>query len=138
MTSTSRATLPSMPADLADRADFDDADRGLIGSLGPCVVHRRRRSGRLGQRRLRASSTATARTPPTRACGARASCRAKQGLYEVTDGIYQVRGLDLSNMTLVEGDDGRHRDRPADLEARRPPPRWRSTASTAATGRSPR
>ncbi len=29
-----------------------------------------------------------------------------QGLYEVTDGIYQVRGLDLSNMTLVEGDAG--------------------------------
>ena len=31
---------------------------------------------------------------------------ARQGLYEVTDGIYQVRGLDLSNMTVVEGDDG--------------------------------
>ena len=30
----------------------------------------------------------------------------EQGLYEVTDGIYQVRGLDLSNMTLVEGDEG--------------------------------
>lgn len=30
----------------------------------------------------------------------------KQGLYEVTEGIYQVRGLDLSNMTLVEGDSG--------------------------------
>jgi linear primary-alkylsulfatase len=27
-------------------------------------------------------------------------------LFEVTDGIYQVRGLDLSNMTLVEGDRG--------------------------------
>ena len=31
---------------------------------------------------------------------------AKQGLYKVTEGIYQVRGLDLSNMTLVEGDTG--------------------------------
>ena len=31
---------------------------------------------------------------------------ANQGLYEVTDGIYQVRGLDLSNMTLVEGEQG--------------------------------
>ena len=31
---------------------------------------------------------------------------ARQGLYEVTDGIYQVRGLDLSNMTVVEGDSG--------------------------------
>ncbi|MCA1008340.1 MBL fold metallo-hydrolase [Rhodococcus hoagii] len=31
---------------------------------------------------------------------------AMQGLYEVADGIYQIRGLDLSNMTLVEGDTG--------------------------------
>lgn len=31
---------------------------------------------------------------------------ARHGLYQVTEGIYQVRGLDLSNMTLVEGDRG--------------------------------
>jgi alkyl sulfatase BDS1-like metallo-beta-lactamase superfamily hydrolase len=31
---------------------------------------------------------------------------ARQGLFEVTDGIYQIRGLDLSNMTLVESDNG--------------------------------
>jgi alkyl sulfatase BDS1-like metallo-beta-lactamase superfamily hydrolase len=30
----------------------------------------------------------------------------RQGLYEVCEGIYQVRGLDLSNMTLVEGESG--------------------------------
>jgi alkyl sulfatase BDS1-like metallo-beta-lactamase superfamily hydrolase len=29
-----------------------------------------------------------------------------QGLFEVTEGIYQLRGIDLSNMTLVEGDTG--------------------------------
>jgi len=28
------------------------------------------------------------------------------GLYEVTDGIYQVRGTDLSNMTLIRGETG--------------------------------
>jgi alkyl sulfatase BDS1-like metallo-beta-lactamase superfamily hydrolase len=31
---------------------------------------------------------------------------ARQGLYEVCDGIYQVRGPDQSNMTLVEGNTG--------------------------------
>jgi alkyl sulfatase BDS1-like metallo-beta-lactamase superfamily hydrolase len=31
---------------------------------------------------------------------------AQQGLYEVVDGIYQVRGLDLSNITFVEGTQG--------------------------------
>ena len=30
----------------------------------------------------------------------------KNGLFEVTGGIYQVRGMDLSNMTIVEGDTG--------------------------------
>ncbi|MEV4347076.1 alkyl sulfatase dimerization domain-containing protein [Actinoplanes sp. NPDC049596] len=29
-----------------------------------------------------------------------------QGLFEVTEGIYQLRGIDLSNMTIVEGDAG--------------------------------
>ncbi|GAA6151130.1 alkyl/aryl-sulfatase [Pseudoteredinibacter isoporae] len=28
------------------------------------------------------------------------------GLYEVTEGIYQLRGYDLSNMTLIEGESG--------------------------------
>ena len=34
------------------------------------------------------------------------SLAAKQGLYEVVPGIYQVRGLDISNVTFVEGDTG--------------------------------
>ena len=29
-----------------------------------------------------------------------------QGLFEVVEGIYQVRGLDLSNVTFVEGESG--------------------------------
>lgn len=28
------------------------------------------------------------------------------GLFEVTDGIYQVRGYDMANLTLIEGDSG--------------------------------
>ncbi len=28
------------------------------------------------------------------------------GLFKVTDKVYQVRGMDLANMTIVEGDDG--------------------------------
>ena len=30
----------------------------------------------------------------------------RQGLFEVTGGIYQVRGYDLSNMSVIEGDTG--------------------------------
>ena len=28
------------------------------------------------------------------------------GLFQITDRIYQVRGFDISNMTLIEGDRG--------------------------------
>jgi alkyl sulfatase BDS1-like metallo-beta-lactamase superfamily hydrolase len=37
---------------------------------------------------------------------AKSTLVAKQGLFEVTDGIYQVRGYDLSNISFVEGDSG--------------------------------
>lgn len=30
----------------------------------------------------------------------------KHGLFEVVDGIYQVRGYDLSNITFIKGDTG--------------------------------
>ena len=33
------------------------------------------------------------------------------GLYEVTDGVYQVRNNDIANLTVVEGDDGSDRHR---------------------------
>ncbi len=38
----------------------------------------------------------------------------KDGLYEVVPGIYQLRGFDLSVMSVIEGETGRHRGRPAD------------------------
>ena len=38
------------------------------------------------------------------------------GLFEVVPGVYQVRGLDIANMTLIEGDARRHRGGYADLD----------------------
>ena len=35
-------------------------------------------------------------------CGGRPSSPLSKALYEVADGIYQVRGFDTSNMTMVE------------------------------------
>ncbi len=60
--------------------------------------------------------------------------RARQGLYEVAVGIYQVRGLDLSNMTLVEGDTGVVVIDPL-ISSRPPPLRSACTGRSAATGR---
>jgi len=88
-----------------DTTDFEDADRGLIGSLVPGVV--KADDGRVvwdndAYAFLDADCPDTANPSLWR----QSQLCAKQGLYEVTDGIYQVRGLDLSNMTLVESDNG--------------------------------
>ncbi|MCK7509342.1 MAG: hypothetical protein MZV70_38470 [Desulfobacterales bacterium] len=40
---------------------------------------------------------------------------AQIGLFKVTDGIYQLRGFDIANMTLIEGNSGLDRCRSADL-----------------------
>lgn len=91
--------------DYADTSDFEDADRGFVAALSPAVI--RTDDGRViwdGD----AYGFLDGDCPPSahpslwrqsRLCN-------KQGLFEVTEGIYQVRNLDLSNMTLVEGDSG--------------------------------
>jgi alkyl sulfatase BDS1-like metallo-beta-lactamase superfamily hydrolase len=90
---------------LDDTADFADADRGFIGALTPCVV--KAADGRVVWDNDRYSFL-TGDAPPSvhpslwRQC----TLTAKQGLYEVVPGIYQVRGLDLSNISFVEGDTG--------------------------------
>ncbi len=88
-----------------DRQDFDDADRGFVAAMEPCLVTTE--DGRViwdndAYGFLDGECPDTANPSLWR----QSQLCAKQGLYRVTDGIYQVRGLDLSNMTLVEGEVG--------------------------------
>ncbi|TYB50762.1 MBL fold metallo-hydrolase [Nonomuraea sp. PA05] len=88
-----------------DRADFDDAERGFVAALSPAVIEAA--DGKVvwdndAYAFLDGECPQTAHPSLWR----QAQLCAKQGLFEVTDGIYQVRGLDLSNMTLVEGERG--------------------------------
>ncbi len=97
------ADVASLP--FHDRTDFEDADRGFLGALDPCVVTDG--TGRVvwdndAYAFLDAECPDTAHPSLWR----QGQLVARQGLFEVCDGIYQVRGLDLSNMTLVEGDTG--------------------------------
>ena len=94
------ATLP-----FEDRTDFEDADRGFIDKLDPAVI--KDSEDRVvwdndAYRFLAAECPDTAHPSLWR----QGQLVARQGLFEVTRGIYQVRGFDISNMTLVEGDDG--------------------------------
>lgn len=101
--SAHRAHLGALPFD--DTADFDDADRGFIAAMDPCVITAA--DGRVVWDND-AYAFLAADAPPSvhPSLWRQSQLCAKQGLYEVVDGIYQVRGLDLSNITFVEGDTG--------------------------------
>ncbi|MFJ2397054.1 MULTISPECIES: alkyl/aryl-sulfatase [unclassified Streptomyces] len=88
-----------------DLTDFENADRGFIAALVPGVV--RDAEGRVVHD-ADAYAFLADDCPPTAhpSLWRQARLCARQGLYEVTEGVYQVRGLDLSNMTLVEGREG--------------------------------
>jgi alkyl sulfatase BDS1-like metallo-beta-lactamase superfamily hydrolase len=95
-----------MPADLADRTDFDNANRGLIARLEPGVI--KNAEGRVVWDIDAYGAVTQGECPPTvdPSLWRQAKLTAIQGLFEVTGGVYQVRGADLSNMTLVESDNG--------------------------------
>ena len=89
----------------ADTQDFDDARRGRLGSLSDPVI--RATDGRVvwdaGAYAFLDGECPDSVHPSLWRQGQLASLH---GLFEVADGIYQVRGLDLSVMTIVEGDTG--------------------------------
>jgi alkyl sulfatase BDS1-like metallo-beta-lactamase superfamily hydrolase len=88
-----------------DTADFENADRGFIAALSPCVV--KAADGRVvWDNDVYAFLDGPAPTTVHPSLWRQSSLAAKQGLYEVVPGIYQVRGLDISNVTFVEGDTG--------------------------------
>ncbi|MFB0835046.1 alkyl/aryl-sulfatase [Arthrobacter halodurans] len=98
-----RRLAESLPFE--DARDFEDADRGFIAALSPGVV--RAQDGRVvwdNDKYSFLGGDAPATVNPS--LWRQSKLVAKQGLYEVVAGIYQVRGLDLSNITFVESDRG--------------------------------
>ena len=94
--------------DFADRRDFDEAERGLIAPLpdggkvlgadgGP--VWDLSRFGFIAH-----GGEAPDTVNPS--LWRQSQLVVQGGLFEVVPGLYQVRAIDLSNMTIVEGDDG--------------------------------
>ncbi|TLG15720.1 MBL fold metallo-hydrolase [Nocardia cyriacigeorgica] len=91
--------------DFANTTDFDNAGRGFIDALDPPQI--RAADGRviwdIGAYRFLSEPCPPTAHPSLWRQGQLCS---KQGLFEVTEGIYQVRNFDLSNMTIVEGREG--------------------------------
>ncbi|NRQ39198.1 MBL fold metallo-hydrolase [Nonomuraea sp. NN258] len=88
-----------------DRQDFDDANRGFVGTLHDPVI---RSEGGVAVWDCDAYDFMSDECPDTAdpSLWRQGQLGAKHGLFEVADGIYQVRGLDLSNVTFVEGATG--------------------------------
>lgn len=96
-----RTTGPSFD----DTQDFEDARRGLIGRLEPCVV--RADDGRVVWDNSRyAFLDGPAPDSANPSLWRQSQLVAMDGLFEVVPGVYQVRGMDLSNISFIEGDTG--------------------------------
>ena len=98
------ALLEELP--FADQQDFEDAQRGFIATLPEVTI--KAENGYTvwtlkGYEFLEQDEAPPSINP---SLWRMAQLNMNNGLFEVTDRIYQVRGFDLSNMTIVEGDTG--------------------------------
>lgn len=92
-------TLP-----FANRQDFDDAMRGFIGTVPDALVPGTGARPAWSMKPydfLKAGEAAETVNP---SLWRQAQLNAIHGLFQVTDRVYQVRGFDIANMTIVEGD----------------------------------
>ena len=103
-----RAANAAMSARLpfGEVADFEAARRGLIAPVPEGVV---RSAGgtvlwNLGEYAFIDGELAPATVNPSLWRMARLNLA--NGLFKVTDRLYQLRGFDISNMTVIEGDSG--------------------------------
>ena len=99
-----RAVLAAL--DFDDVQDFEDARRGLVSSLPDLEV--KNAQGRVVWSLRDYGFLDAEAAPPTvnPSLWRHARLNMHHGLFEVTEGLYQVRGFDVSNMTLIEGDRG--------------------------------
>src|SRR5215475_13728120 len=106
-TSSSReaiaAAVRGLPLD--DPQDFEDAQRGRIGGEEDVVI--RDAAGKTLWD-TRSYDFVRGEPPPSvnPSLWRQAKLNGQHGLFEVTDGIYQVRGYDIANMTWIRGRTG--------------------------------
>ncbi len=91
--------------DFEDQTDFELAERGFIASLPDGVINDEGGNevyDYAGFDFLNTKAPSSANPSLWR----QGQLNAKHGLFEVTEGIYQIRGYDLSNITFIQGNTG--------------------------------
>ncbi len=96
-----RAMLP-----FSDTRDFDDASRGFLGTRENAKITSE--AGRTVWSLEPYGFLSDEEAPPTvdPSLWRQSRLNMNHGLFEVVPGVYQVRGLDIANMTLIEGERG--------------------------------
>src|ERR1700759_2930517 len=99
-----QATLAALP--FSDKRDFEEAARGFLGTIEHAAVMSS--SGRTVWSLEPYGFLTSEEAPPTvnPSLWRQSRLNMQHGLFEVVPGVYQVRGLDIANMTLIEGDTG--------------------------------
>jgi alkyl sulfatase BDS1-like metallo-beta-lactamase superfamily hydrolase len=98
------AVLQQLP--FSDRADFADAQRGFVAALPGGLIAG---TGPRPAWNLKAYDFLDKdEAPPTvnPSLWRQARLNNFSGLFKIADRVYQLRGLDIANMTIVEGDSG--------------------------------
>jgi len=98
------ATRASLP--FSDTRDFDDAARGFLGTREHARIVSE--GGRVVWGLEPYDFLAEQEAPPTvdPSLWRQSRLNMNHGLFEVVPGVYQVRGFDIANMTLIEGESG--------------------------------
>ena len=92
--------------DFSDQKAFEDARRGFIAAAedAPLLNPDGSTAWNMGAYAFLDEQPAPDTANPS--LWRQAQLNNIHGLFEITDGIYQVRGMDLANMTVVEGETG--------------------------------
>src|SRR3569833_368539 len=98
------ALLAALP--FSDTRDADDAARGFLGTVENAEIMNPQ--GRTVWSLAPYGFLSTDEAPSTvnPSLWRQSRLNMQHGLFEVVPGVYQVRGLDSANMTLIEGDSG--------------------------------
>ena len=99
-----KAVLGELP--FADRGDFADAERGFIATIPDGTILTAAGHAAWSQKQYDFIDDGAAPDSVNPSLWRIAQLNRRHGLFQVCEGVYQVRGLDIANMTIVEGKTG--------------------------------